>query len=113
MTSGGVHDWITNASKGRSDCALKILSASFGKRRENCGACPFCRLIPTTNVKVDAERRIEQERKNEQATERVLMKLALLCLACKQVECRGIPILDGKGSKKKQKSNLPCCRGNQ
>jgi superfamily II DNA helicase RecQ len=108
MTSGGVHDWITNASKGRSDCALKILSASFGKQRENCGACPFCRLIPTTNVKVDAERRIEQERKNEQATERVLMKLALVCLACKQVECRGIPILEGKGSKLLP-VNRACC----
>ena len=83
MTSGGVRDWLIKASSGQTDCALKILSESFGKQRDNCGACHFCRLISTTNVQFEAARRIEQERKNEQSTQRVLMKLALVGLACK------------------------------
>ena len=40
MTSGGVRDWIMDATTGKKDCALKILSTSFGMARENCGACP-------------------------------------------------------------------------
>lgn len=108
MTSGGVRDWLMEAIKGQKDCALKMLSNFFGKERENCGACLFCRSISTTNVQAEAARRIELERKNQQATERVLRKLALVCLACKQVYCRGIPILKGKGSKLLAE-NRGCC----
>jgi superfamily II DNA helicase RecQ len=108
MTSGGVRNWTMDAASGNKGCALKILSLSFGKEMKNCGACPFCRSIPTINLQTEAASRRETERKNEQATERVLQRLVLCCLACKKADCRGIPILKGKGSK-----NLPenqaCC----
>jgi hypothetical protein len=108
MTSGGVRDWTMDAASGKKGCSLKILSLSFGKERENCGACPFCRSIPTINVQTKAAHRMETERKNEQATERVLQRLALSCLACKKADCRGIPLLNGPGSKLLPE-NRGCC----
>jgi hypothetical protein len=41
MMSGGVHDWITNAFKGRSDCALKILSAPLESKERTVEPAPF------------------------------------------------------------------------
>jgi hypothetical protein len=108
MTSGGVRDWIMDATTGKKDCAMKILSTSFGMARENCGACPYCCSIPTTNVQKEATRRLELERRNGQATERVLRKLALVCLACKRVDCRGFPLLKGKGSKQLPENRNSC-----
>ena len=108
MTSGGVRDWIIDATTGKKDCALKILSTSFGMVRDNCGACPFCCSIPTTNVQIEAIRRLELERRNGQATERVLRKLALVCLACMRVDCRGFPLLKGKASKQLPENRNSC-----
>jgi len=106
MTSGGVHQWHVNAYHGKDGCALKILSASFGKTRTNCGACPFCKKIPITTAQSEAAIRIATERRNEQSTERILAKLALQCLVCKKDHCRGLPIL-----KTGQTSQLPENRG--
>jgi hypothetical protein len=108
MTSGGVRDWIMDATLGNKGCALKMLSNSFGKSREDCGACPCCRSIPALNVQAEAVLRMDKVRRYEQATERVLRKLALVCLACKVVGCRGIPILKEKGSKFLP-DNRACC----
>jgi hypothetical protein len=108
MTSGGVRDWTMDAVAGNKGCALKSLSRSFGKDRENCGVCPFCRSIPITNIQGEAVRRMETERQNEQATERVLQRLALKCITCNQIYCRGIPLLKGKGSKALSE-NRGCC----
>jgi hypothetical protein len=41
------------------------------------------------------ERRIKEDRRNGQATERVLKKLELVCLACKRADCRGFPLIRG------------------
>ena len=75
---------------------------------ENCGACHFCPHIPTHNAQAEATKRMATERRNEQATERVLQKLALCCLACNKTYCRGIPLLNGKGSKSLPE-NKGCC----
>jgi hypothetical protein len=108
MTSGGVRDWLIVASKGERDCALRLLSSLFGKNREKCGCCLFCRSIPTINVQLEAARRIQCANDNGQATERVLRRLSLVCLACCRENCRGIPILKGKGSKLLPE-NRGCC----
>ena len=108
MTSVGVRDWLIVASKGEKDCALRILSSLFGKSREKCGCCLFCRSIPTINVQIEAARRLRYEKQNGQATERVLRRLSLVCLACRRENCRGIPILKGMGSKFLPE-NRGCC----
>jgi hypothetical protein len=72
LSSKGVHDWLIDASLGQNDCALKILSTSFGKEVDNCGACPFCRMIPARIVQREAELRMQKETQNRHATERVL-----------------------------------------
>ena len=108
MTSGGVRDWTVDAASGNRDCALKVMSQSFGKEMENCGACHFCRHIPTHNAQAEATKRMATERRNKQATERVLQKLTLCCLACNKTYCRGIPLLNGKGSKSLPE-NKGCC----
>jgi DEAD/DEAH box helicase len=108
MTSGGVCDWTMDAASGNHDCALKTLSRSFGKDMENCGACHFCRNIPTRNTQAEATQRMTVERQNQQATERVLQKLTSCCLACNKTYCRGIPLLNGKGSKSLPE-NKGCC----
>jgi hypothetical protein len=100
MTSSGVRDWLYQASQGLNGCAMKILSASFGREMvDNCGACHFCRTIPLTNLQSEATYRIELAGKNESASQRVLKKLALSCLVCGNPACRGIPLLRGMGSK--------------
>jgi hypothetical protein len=108
MTSEGVRDWIISAVGGNSDCALKILSHSFGKHRADCGACPYCRLNPTASVQVEALRCMETARRNEQSTERMLGQLALYCFVCGKSDCRGLPLLKGKGSKLLPE-NQACC----
>jgi hypothetical protein len=65
-----------DAALGNKGCALKILSTYFGKSREDCGAYPCFRSIPTMNVQADAVLRMEKVRRYEQATEQVLRKLA-------------------------------------
>ena len=108
MTSGGVRDWLVDTSTGAKDCALKLLSTCFGKQIDLCGACPYCRFIPMKQVQDDVLFRLERERKDGQATERTLRKLSLICLVCKRSECRGIPLLKGKGSKFLPE-NRGCC----
>jgi hypothetical protein len=108
MTSGGVQEWHMIASHGQVDCALKILSSTFGKMRTNCGACPFCRRIPITTAQSEAACRIATNRRNEQSTGRVLEKLALICLVCKKDNCRGLPILK-MGQTKTLPENRGCC----
>jgi hypothetical protein len=100
MTSMGVQSWLIGAATGENGCALRVLSARFGKQRGNCGCCLFCRSIPTKHeVQEEAMQRIKCERENNQGTERVLRRLELVCLACGRETCRGIPVLNGKGSK--------------
>jgi len=108
MTSNGVRDWIMNGVARDKDCALKILSQSFGKLRDGCGACPFCLSSPTRSVQTEAINRMLIEKNNEKSTERVLQKLALKCLVCHKTTCRGIPLLKGKGSKSLPE-NKDCC----
>ena len=108
MTSVGVRDWLTDTSQGQKDCALKILSSSFGKNRDICGACPFCRRMPVTRIQNEVSLRLEKERRDGEATQRVLRMLTLRCLVCKGVGCRGIPLLKGKGSKSLPE-NRSCC----
>ena len=98
MTSGGVHDWLVDASLGQNGCAMMILSTSFGKSADNCGACPHCRMLSTKSVQQEAVIHMEQERKNGHATERALRRLTLVCAVCKRADCCGLPILKGKGS---------------
>jgi hypothetical protein len=100
MASSGVQDWLFDASQGQKGCAMKILSASFGKElTDNCGACHFCRTIPLTNLQTEAALRIERAGNNESASQRVLKHLALACLVCGNAACCGIPLLRGAGSK--------------
>ena len=108
MTSAGVRDWLVNASLAQNDCALKILSTSFGKQRDVCGVCPFCRTLSTNRIQNEVALRLEKDRRNGEATERLLRKLALHCLVCKRDACRGIPLLKGKGSKSLPE-NRECC----
>ena len=108
MTSGGVRDWLANASLAQNDCALKILSTSFGKQRDVCGVYPFCRKIPTKTVQNEVSLRLEKERRSRAATERLLRKMAAHCRVCKREACRGIPLLKGKGSKSLPE-NRGCC----
>lgn len=100
MTFGGVQEWLRDASLGQIGCALKILSSSFGKEIDQCGACLYCCSIPTTKVQLGAARRIEQERREGQATDRVLRKLALVCLVCnRKTQCFNKTYLN----------NIACC----
>jgi superfamily II DNA/RNA helicase len=99
MSSAGVREWCVDASTGEKGCALKILSAGFGTTRENCMACLFCRSAGLRQTQDKALQRSRQEIENSQSAERVLHKLALVCLVCRQVDCRGFPILKGEGSK--------------
>jgi hypothetical protein len=100
MASSGVRDWLFDASQGQKGCAMKILSASFGKElTDNCGACHFCRTIPLTNLQTEAALHIERAGNNESASQRVLKHLALACLVCGNAACCGIPLLRGAGSK--------------
>ena len=100
MASSGVRDWLFDASQGQKGCAMKILSASFGRElTDNCGACHFCRTIPLTNLQTEAALRIERAGNNESASQRVLKHLALACLVCGNAACCGIPLLRGAGSK--------------
>jgi hypothetical protein len=108
MSSEGVKDWLGDASLGERGCALKNLSNYFGKQTGNCGACIYCRMIPTKNVQEAALLRMEKERRNGQATERALRKLELICLVCNRIDCIGLPILKGKGSKLLPE-NRGCC----
>ena len=112
MTSRGVRDWMIDAASGTKACPLKKLSQSFGKDIDNCTACLFCRSIPINKVQVEATRRINSERRNEQATERVLAKLALCCLACNGASCRGIPFFCGKDIKQHPLNRNICFKMN-
>jgi hypothetical protein len=113
MTSGGVREWMIDAASGTKACPLKKLSHSFGRNMDNCtAACLFCRTITINNVQVEANRRIESERRNEQATERVLGKLALCCLACTKSNCRGIPFFCGKDIKQHPLNRHICFKMN-
>ena len=98
MTSEGVRDWLLVGHEGKTDCELKILLFYFGKQCDKCGCCFFCCLTFITNVQENTERLIQRERENGQATELVLRKLLLVCLACGRENCHGIPILKGKRS---------------
>jgi superfamily II DNA helicase RecQ len=75
MTSSGVRQWLIEASEGQVGCALAILSKSFGKRRENCGVCPYCRSIPLNKAQEEADQRIKLVRQQGQAAERVLRRM--------------------------------------
>ena len=100
MTSCVVRDWLSDASQGLRGCAIKILSASFGRETvANCGACPFCRTIPLTNLQTEATHRIRHAGQNESTARRVLTQLTTACLVCGNPSCRGIPLLRGTGSK--------------
>jgi superfamily II DNA helicase RecQ len=100
LTSSGVRDWLSDTSQGQRGCAIKILSALFGRAMDhNCGACHFCRNIPLTSLQKDATSRIHHARTNECASRRVLTQLSLACLVCGKATCRGIPLLRGTGSK--------------
>jgi hypothetical protein len=50
MTSIGVRDWLVATSRQIDGCALKKLSAVFGKHREDCNVCPFCCTKTLPNV---------------------------------------------------------------
>ena len=109
MTSGGVRDWLSYASQGQKGCAIKFLSASFGREMvDNCGACHFCRTIPLTNLQTEAMHCIQQARYNESAARRVLTQLSTACLVCGNPACRGIPLLRGIGSKSLPENEQIC-----
>jgi hypothetical protein len=109
MTSSGVRDWLCNTSLGRSGCALKNLSAMFGREMaDKCGVCHFCRTIPLTNLQTVATGRIHLEKENESAARRVLTLLASACLVCQNPACRGIPLLRGAGSKSLPENKHVC-----
>ena len=100
MTSNGVRDWMFGTSQGQGGCAMKTLSAAFGRKQtDNCGACHFCRHIPLTKLQIMATNRIRHANNNESACQRVLKHLATTCLVCGKRSCRGIPLLRGVGSK--------------
>jgi hypothetical protein len=99
MSSSGVKQWLTDASLGKSGCCLKNLSLAFGMERDACGICPFCRNVPTSRVQTEVASMIELERRNKQASERVLRKMEHTCLVCRKGGCRGIPVLRGHGSR--------------
>ncbi|KAI2508599.1 hypothetical protein MHU86_5782 [Fragilaria crotonensis] len=109
MTSSGVHDWLSDTSQGQRGCAIKILSASFGRETlDNCGACHFCRNIPLMSLQSEATNRIHQVRKDECASRRVLLQLSSACLVCGKPTCRGIPLLRGPGSKSLPENQQVC-----
>jgi DEAD/DEAH box helicase len=108
MTSGGVREWLIFGSTATNTCALQKLSEYFGKKRSNCGICLSCRSGAVKSCQITIKNCIESGKKNEQASERVLRRLALVCIACNNANCRGIPILQGKGSRYLAE-NRDCC----
>jgi hypothetical protein len=108
MTSGGVREWCIDASTGQNGCALKILSVGFGTRREDCMACLFCRSSGSRRTQDEALQRSQKETENSQSAERVLHKLALVCLVCRRVDCCGFPFLKGEGSQLLPENRF-CC----
>jgi DEAD/DEAH box helicase len=108
MTAWGVREWLIHASRGKGLCALKKMLTGYGKYRENCGACLFCRILPITNVKRNALKNIECEKSHAQTAELFLRKLATVCIACNKTSCSGLPLLNGIGSKFLPE-NKDCC----
>lgn len=99
-------EWCRDTASGTNDCAMKLLSKSFGNEREPCGACRYCELATAQQLAV--ERRVASERKNGQLTEEVLRTLADHCVSCCRCNCPGIPFLAGQGSKQ-HPANRSCC----
>jgi Helicase conserved C-terminal domain len=112
MTSSGVRKWLIDASEGQVGCALVALSNAFGKKRDNCGACLFCRSIPLNITQQVAEEQGEVARNNKQAAEQVLRKLAFVCLACGKADCWGLPFFMQKGAAEPPENNACCFPSN-
>jgi hypothetical protein len=104
--------WLTDASEGQVGCALVALSNAFGKKRDNCGACLFCRSIPLNITQEVAEEQGEVARNNKQAAEQVLRKLAFVCLACGKADCWGLPFFKEKGAAEPPENNACCFPSN-
>ena len=60
MTSSGVCNWTLNlAQPSPGSCSMKKLSASFGKQRQDCSACPSCLTILTLTSTIQNEANLE------------------------------------------------------